>query len=490
MPTINQVFYISFTVYILGFALNAFFAFRHETISQEARRYWGWSVTLMTAAAFFTAIAAFDFPLLLVPANLAIVSVFISLSLLFRALNRPIEKRLLYCAGGLLVAFAIVIAVMIAGAVGFAGRMTFMISILIPLVGWQMREIHRLRKQDSSIHLASIFYLLLLLAVLMLVRGYTVYREIDVSVQYVYQEGSHGLFFRLALASIYLLEFFFIASYFQEKLLASEKQARLDLEKKSAELYASTYEKQRIQGLLEEREQLIKTLMRTNKTSTTGALSASLAHELNQPLGATLLNVQHLKSLLESRQLTPEIEAEILNHLETDTLRASQIVQSVRSIFTEQAAPSTICDLHELLHDTQRVMQSELRARLVNLDLYIEPATKFKGNSGQIQQVVLNLMGNAIQALTEQTTGDKIICISAFHNAGRVVITVEDNGPGIPAARQKLLFSLLESDKPSGLGLGLWLCHHIITNHQGTIRYEPAARGGARFVIELPAAVA
>ena len=69
-----------------------------------------------------------------------------------------------------------------------------------------------------------------------------------------------------------------------------------------------------------------------------------------------------------------------------------------------------------------------------------------------------------------------------------MILTIEDNGPGIPEAQYRRLFSQLESDKPAGLGLGLWLCHHIVTNHYGSIRHEPVLGGGARFIIELPAA--
>lgn len=70
-----------------------------------------------------------------------------------------------------------------------------------------------------------------------------------------------------------------------------------------------------------------------------------------------------------------------------------------------------------------------------------------------------------------------------------MILTIEDNGPGIPEAQYRRLFSQLESDKPAGLGLGLWLCHHIVANHHGSIRHEAVLSGGARFTIELPAAI-
>ena len=489
MPIINQIFYIFVATFMAGFALNAFFAFRDKSISLEAKIYWGLSISLMSISAMSAAIAAFDIPALLALSNLAVVGVFVSQALLFRSLNRSVDKRLLYYVAAMLVVFVISISVMLTGVVNYGGRLIFMTTVLFTVVFWQMKEIHQLRKRDQSVHLGFIFYMLLLFKVLMLVRVYLVLQHIDISVQYVYQEGHIGLFFRLALASVCLFEFIFIANYFHEKLLIREQQARLNLEKSSADLQASNHEKKRIQNLLDEREQLLKTLMRSNKTSTTGALTASIAHELNQPLCASLLNVQHLKALLQNQQLTPEIELEIFNQLENDTRRAGNIIQSLRAIFSEKSASTAVCVLRELLTATECVMKTEITAKNILLDLFVEPSVKLMCNSGQIQQVIMNLVNNAVDALTQKQSGSRTLSISGFRNAGRVILTIEDNGPGIPEAQHRRLFSLLESDKPSGLGLGLWLCHHIVTNHHGSIRHEAVLGGGARFIIELPAAI-
>ena len=489
MPIINQIFYIFVATFMAGFALNAFFAFRDKSISPEAKIYWGLSVSLMSISAMCAAIAAFDIPAVLALSNLAVVGVFVSQALLFRSLNRSVDKRLLYYVAAMLVVFAIAISVMLTGVVNFGGRLLFMTTVLFTLVFWQMKEIHQLRKRDQSVHLGCIFYMLLLFKVLMLLRIYLVLQHIDTSVQYVYQEGHIGLFFRLALAAVCLFEFIFIANYFHEKLLIREQQARLNLEKSSADLQASTQEKRQIQNLLAERENLIKTLTRSNKTSITGALSASIAHELNQPLGASLLNVQHLKLMLQSQAVTPQIEYEVLDQIEKDTLRSANIIKSLRAIFLEQTITTSVCVLRDLVTETRLIMSPELAERNIALDLFIEPSVRFTGNGGQIQQVIMNLIVNSIHALEQKKTGARNLCISGFRNASRVIITIDDNGPGIADERAKMLFSLLDSDKPAGLGLGLWLCHHIITHHQGSIRFEPAVGGGARFVIELPAAI-
>ena len=189
MPIINQIFYIFVATFMAGFALNAFFAFRDKSISLEAKIYWGLSISLMSISAMGAAIAAFDIPALLALSNLAVVGVFVSQARLFRSLNRSVDKRLLYYVAAMLVAFAITISVMLSGVVNYGGRLLFMTTILFTVVFWQMKEIHQLRKRDQSVHLSCIFYMLLLFNVLILTRVYLVLQHIDISVQYVYQEG-------------------------------------------------------------------------------------------------------------------------------------------------------------------------------------------------------------------------------------------------------------------------------------------------------------
>ena len=108
-------------------------------------------------------------------------------------------------------------------------------------------------------------------------------------------------------------------------------------------------------------------------------------------------------------------------------------------------------------------------------------------NRGEIQQVLLNLINNAIQALSESTRSPRTLRIESRDVPGGVNLFVADSGGGIPAAVQDHLFELLSSsNKRSGMGLGLWLCQHIVTRHGGYIRYEDSASGGAQFTVFLP----
>jgi signal transduction histidine kinase len=108
-------------------------------------------------------------------------------------------------------------------------------------------------------------------------------------------------------------------------------------------------------------------------------------------------------------------------------------------------------------------------------------------NRTEIQQVVLNLINNAIQALAESRSNAKTLKIESHDVADGVEILITDNGPGIPMEAQSHLFELLaDSNKKTGMGLGLWLCRHIITRHGGNIGYQDAKGGGAQFGIFLP----
>ena len=107
-------------------------------------------------------------------------------------------------------------------------------------------------------------------------------------------------------------------------------------------------------------------------------------------------------------------------------------------------------------------------------------------NSSEIEQVILNILNNAIQALGNSGGLARRISIEAIKVGQSVHLSVLDNGAGVPAVFQSQLFELLSTTKQTGMGLGLWLCKHIVTRYSGSIHYEDAAGGGAKFVIELP----
>lgn len=246
----------------------------------------------------------------------------------------------------------------------------------------------------------------------------------------------------------------------------------------------------KLANFLKEREELISRLLKANKTASTGALSASIAHELNQPLSASNLNIQFLKMKLKKGELNPQLEGEVLAALETDNLRATNIIRSLRSIFMDSSIQTDRKNLEELISVVTTVTKPELSKWNIELFLDLQPKLYIAINEGEMQQVLLNLLNNAIEALHASQQNQRRIKIRSRQEASMVKITIADNGPGIPNEDKELIFELLTSSKEAGMGLGLWLCKHIITRHGGSIQIEDTQGGGAAFVILLPLAQA
>lgn len=248
----------------------------------------------------------------------------------------------------------------------------------------------------------------------------------------------------------------------------------------------SQIENQEIKRLLLEREQLIGSLLKANKSTSTGALSASIAHELNQPLGASSLNIQFLQKKLADGELNSELQKEILDTLLSDNQRAAKIISSLRSIFSDGEVDASQVNLSDLVQTVLNIAKPELTAKNIQVDLRLQPNLLASANASEIQQVMLNLINNGIEALAASDRIDKKLTIEGAYSDTGVQISVADNGVGLSQESESHLFELLSSTKGSGMGLGLWLCKHIISRHAGSIWFEANPGGGAKFFFQLP----
>jgi C4-dicarboxylate-specific signal transduction histidine kinase len=254
----------------------------------------------------------------------------------------------------------------------------------------------------------------------------------------------------------------------------------------STEKTQAIQESTKIIALLKEKERLIYGLMKANKTAATGALSASIAHELNQPLGASNLNIQFLKMKLEKGVLNPDLGKEILDSLEQDNQRAATIVQSLRSIFTEGQSSTKKVQLGDLIAKVLEIVRPELKSKNIQVQLKVDEDLLVQVNPSEIEQVILNLANNAAQSLANSGTLQRRIVIETIREEQSVCLSIADNGPGVPTEFKPQLFELLSTTKQTGMGLGLWLCKHIVTRYGGSIHYDDAIGGGAKFEVKLP----
>jgi C4-dicarboxylate-specific signal transduction histidine kinase len=134
------------------------------------------------------------------------------------------------------------------------------------------------------------------------------------------------------------------------------------------------------------------------------------------------------------------------------------------------------------------IVKPELKSCAIQMQLSVNAGLMIRVNSSDIEQVILNLVNNSAQALVISETLPRCIAIKAIKVGDSVQLSVSDNGLGVLPEFKPQLFELLSTTKQAGMGLGLWLCKHIITKYGGSIHYEDVLGGGARFVVELPSA--
>ncbi|WP_161491186.1 sensor histidine kinase [Polynucleobacter campilacus] len=338
---------------------------------------------------------------------------------------------------------------------------------------WELRELRRLKEIRSN-QLRFLIYTVAIELVLTIARLTALYIDGGLSTPNLYQEGVISSSIRWVWLGISILSYVAVLGYWLEKISIEKAQA--------------IQESSKIIALLKEKERLIYGLLKANKTSATGALSASIAHELNQPLGASNLNIQFLKMKLEKGVISPELGKEILDSLEADNHRAATIVKSLRSIFIESDSSAEEVQLGNLISKVLDIVMPELKSKNIQIQLRVDEQLMVKVNATEIEQVILNLMNNALQALANSGTLQRRITIEATKSGQLIRLSISDNGDGVSAEFKPQLFELLSTTKQSGMGLGLWLCKHIVTRCGGSIHYEDTVGGGATFVFELPSA--
>ena len=229
--------------------------------------------------------------------------------------------------------------------------------------------------------------------------------------------------------------------------------------------------------------------MKVNKTAATGALSASIAHELNQPLTASALNIEFLSAKLEKGLLNPELGKKVLGSLDADIQRATTIVTALRSIFNDDDLNIKEVQLGNLIVKALDIVKPELNSKDIQVQLRVDKDLSIKAIPIEIEQVILNLFNNSTDALANSEMQKRLITIDATKVGQSIHLSIADNGKGVPFEFKDQLFELLSTTKQTGMGLGLWLCKHIITRYGGTIKYEGVIGSGAKFVITLPSAV-
>jgi signal transduction histidine kinase len=236
-----------------------------------------------------------------------------------------------------------------------------------------------------------------------------------------------------------------------------------------------------------ESQQRMAELAHVNRISTAGELASSIAHELNQPLGAILTNAETLNEILNSP--TPDIAElkDIAKDILQDDRRASEVIRRMRSLLKKAPFELKNFDLNDLIGETLGVLSALAVGRKVELTSSITPdALPILGDRIQIQQVILNLVMNGIDAMKDTPSENRIISIRTSRVENLAELSVSDRGSGIPEDKLKEVFEPFFTSKAEGMGMGLSIARTIIEAHQGQIWAKNRDHGGASFRIRLP----
>lgn len=233
-------------------------------------------------------------------------------------------------------------------------------------------------------------------------------------------------------------------------------------------------------------QQLAAQLAHAGRVTTLSHLSTGLAHELNQPLAAIVNYVEACRVLGTKPQFDRETLQNYLHEVHSSAMLASQIVRRMRNFTRPQAAERHPCELHPLIREVAALMRIEMERAEVCLSLRLEADESFiEADPIQIQQVIVNLIHNAAQALQAVDASLRRIDIRTQTIGDLLQITISDTGTGVTESMQSSLFEPFVTSKTHGLGLGLFICRCIVEQHHGQIHAESTSLG-TTFRVTLP----
>ncbi len=229
-------------------------------------------------------------------------------------------------------------------------------------------------------------------------------------------------------------------------------------------------------------------LAHASRLAVAGELTAAIAHEINQPLGAAQTNADTAEVILQAGGDRREDLLRIVGRIRNDTQRASEVIKRLRTLLARHEARREPLDLNAVLTDAEAFLRPELKRR--DMALVLRPAAtpaRILGDETQIQQVLINLIMNAMDASADAAVDRRTIVVQVEFAAGSYSVSVKDQGSGFADGALSKLFDSFFSTKRNGMGLGLSIARTIVEAHGGTIRAENARGGGAVFYVDLPA---
>jgi signal transduction histidine kinase len=237
-----------------------------------------------------------------------------------------------------------------------------------------------------------------------------------------------------------------------------------------------------------EGQRLRQDLAHVGRVSTIGALTTSLAHELNQPLTAILSNAEAAEQLLDSSAPNLKEVREILQDIAKDDRRATQVIHRLRGLLRKGTLEPSSLDINEVIGEVARLVSADAVVRNVSVRLDLAPELPpIWGDRVQLQQVVLNLLLNGLDAMQDAGGGDRSLVLRTVRTgADGVQVAVRDSGTGIDEADLDQIFQAFYTTKAAGMGMGLTIARAIVEAHGGRLEARNNPAGGSTFSFTLP----
>jgi signal transduction histidine kinase len=222
-----------------------------------------------------------------------------------------------------------------------------------------------------------------------------------------------------------------------------------------------------------------------DKMSSLGRVAAGIAHEIRNPLSGINIYLNTLEKIYDKRESSEKIKG-ILEKIQSASIKIESVIRRVMDFSKPNEPKLVLTNINKPVTEAVNLSGVALRKKGIEIKKSLSNNLPLcQADPAMIEEVILNLMNNAADAMQDMSEGKKIEITSSFEK-NRILLTVSDSGPGVPSAMKNQVFDPFYSTKSSGTGIGLSIAHRIITDHGGSLNMSESRWGGAKFKIELP----